>query len=76
MIKLLSKFDRYDSPYPENNYNFIVSFLLQRIDDIQSYPEKYSEKDFETINRMVKQIYDYYTKSVENIRNESDPRNI
>ena len=67
MIKFISKF-QVNQEDPENfglldqDSDFYNTFLFERIRDIQRDPMKYSEKDFETIDKMVKSMTDQHNK--------------
>ena len=63
MIKLLSNHDYSYFGAFMKNLDYIGSFIIQMIDDIQWNPDKFSFKDFDTINRLVeswKFSYDWY----------------
>ena len=72
MIRLLDKFYKRDVNNQENLYmrnilygkiSYIYTFLLQILEDIAKFPSKYSESDYEIINRIVDTFEGYDSKN-------------
>ena len=63
MISFMSKFeDDFRSQRETAKFEYIKAFIFQRVQETQENPEKYSYKDFETINRMVKMMTDIHNE--------------